>query len=666
MARPARRHNETPPPSPAGESTAPISGMQDTTVTQSQQDEVDAVRQTAQKKRKEAKANPTRLPTAQLQAKDVWPDAPLPELLIPASVTAHADGRITITRGQGERQEIIVVSPDPIIPVHRYVQAAVDGDEPHEQVELAFRRQGRWQRVIVPRGEIADKRKLLQLADRGVYATNDTSGALSNYLMSIEHLNLDRIPRTAITTHLGWLGDQGELGFVWGREHIAPEDAEQVKFRGETPGETQIAHGYRAAGTMAGWIEAVARAAQYPRVMAMLYAGLSAPLLRIVAGGSNFILDLAGRTSTGKTTSLRVAASAWGNPDERSPEAAMGTWDATKVWLERASAVLGSLPLILDDTARAKDKRGIADMLYTVASGHGRGRGIQRGLGYTGTWRTVMLSTGEAPATSFTQDGGTRARCIELRGLPFGQPTMATQETVRAITLGVLANYGHAGPAMVRWLVDHRSRWHEVQEWYDAANARYAVEAPDSVAARVAAYAAVIDTAARLIHEVLPLPWSYADPMEPLWKEIAAEAQDAAGAERALMEVLSWAWSHERSFFGREGGLNPSSQPMSGRWDNGDAWDSIDWYPTVLSRVLTDLGYQPEAILDDWRDRGWLLTDGDRKRYTRRLRLNGDRPHVVSITREAIEEVEGVDVQMPVHDASDEVQVSQPLFDNNF
>ena len=49
-----------------------------------------------------------------------------------------------------------------------------------------------------------------------------------------------------------------------------------------------------------------------------------------------------------------------------------------------------------------------------------RGRGSPQGVQRTTRAHGVLLSTGEAPATSFTNDGGTRARTLCLWGSPFG------------------------------------------------------------------------------------------------------------------------------------------------------------------------------------------------------------------------------------------------------
>jgi len=138
--------------------------------------------------------------------------------------------------------------------------------------------------------------------------------------------------------------------------------------------------------------------------------------------------------------------------------------------------------------------------------------------------------------------------------------------------------------------------------------------------------------------------------MDELWSDLIVESSDAPGEERALRDVISWAYAHAQTFDGRHfkgGETNGEGQSLrmppggwSGRWDSED-WKYIGFLPPVLNKVLVDLGYTPDAILAGWKERGWLLVDNDRIRNTTRQRMLDDRPHLVAIKREAVQAAEG-------------------------
>ena len=105
-----------------------------------------------------------------------------------------------------------------------------------------------------------------------------------------------------------------------------------------------------------------------------LYVSFVSPLLQILES-PNFVFDIAGPTTTGKTTLLRVAASVWGSPSERDPASVLGSWDSTPTWREQASAVIKNLPLLLDDTKLAHAPDHVAQTIYAIVQGRGRGGG---------------------------------------------------------------------------------------------------------------------------------------------------------------------------------------------------------------------------------------------------------------------------------------------------
>jgi hypothetical protein len=349
-----------------------------------------------------------------------------------------------------------------------------------------------------------------------------------------------------------------------------------------------------------------------------------------------------------------VAASVYGNPDEQSPEAVIATWDSTRTWRERALSVLNDLPMIIDDTKRVARREHVSTAIYDVASGRGRGRGTVRGTARTSTFRTILFTSGEAPATSFTEDGGTRARVLTVWGSPFGETSEETSRLVPALDAEIKANYGHAGLRFVQYLLENSDRWDAWRDDFRERVEQYRERAGDNpVANRLANLFAVLAMAARLAHEALDLPWDCADPIDGLWDELVREASEADRAAAALQYVVAWAYGHQSQFYSDHRGYSVPHGAYVGRWDRDimpvpgrtheedGSWEWIGILPNVLNQVLTEGGFEPEPIRRSWRDRGWLMMSNGQPR--RKVRLgNAGATWVVAIRREAVQEVDGV------------------------
>lgn len=588
-------------------------------------------------------------------------DAPASDdLVIPHGYKVGSGGIAKVDERWGQdgvEQTRVLVASAPV-----YLAGRLHDEEAGEEsLVLHHLRAGQWRRETVDRGTAMDARSLVRLAGRGLPVTSGRSGLLVEYLDACESANLDRLPSARVSAVLGWQGDAGRLGVLIGKRLVraGEEDLETdveatdprdwgegwVSFRGADAGDEQIAAAFRPGGTCEGWLSAVDPIAAYPRVLLAFYASLAAPLLPVL-GAANFGVDLAYATSRGKTTALRIAGSIWGVPDERQPESVVGSWDATRVWIERASATLNGLPLILDESKRARHPRVVGQVLYDVANGRGRGRGTPRGMARSGSWATVLLTTGEQRATSFTQDGGTRARILTLWGPPFGAADASTAKVVNGLNAGVKEHHGHAGPRWARYLAEHRDEWGAWRALHRARREAYAERAAgDPVLGRIAEYCATVDVAARLAHEALDLPWPYADPIRPLWADLAAEAGDADRAREALDLTVSWAHSHEHEFHGRhredrDGAPISSHAGWAGRWGPGEDWRFVAFYPDRLRGLLAGWGHEPDSTLDLWRGRGWMEVGGDRKRREKKVRMRGGKKSgewMLVIRREAVD-----------------------------
>jgi hypothetical protein len=580
---------------------------------------------------------------------DVLRDAPAAtqNLCIPLGYDLSRGNVYRQALSEGEQSELVAYAPVLVSGRMR------DAEENSESLRLTWKRPNGWREIIVERAVALDHRKLVVKADTGFPVASDNAAALVSYLHRFEADNFNSLPATDVSSHLGWQGEGAKRGFLWGRNFITPEgeilrpeDAhdhpDAILFHSNEPGDCQIADAFYASGTLEDWQKAVSGLDRYPRVQLALYAAFVPPLLAVLRA-ANIIVDMSNRTSTGKTTTLRVAASVWGNPNEREPNSVVGSWDSTRVWIERASAILNGLPLLLDDTKRAKRPEQIATTLYDVANGRGRGRGNVRGLQRTRQWQTVLLSTGEAPATGYTEDGGTRTRCIEVMGSPFGKETEETAKAVRFLNQNLLANFGHAGPKFVQWLLKHRADWPQYANWYRHDLADYTVQ--NGAVSRMAEHLAVIRLTAVLVKEAGILPWYYDEIPQELRNAILSEAQQASPEIRALREVISWAYVHKESFHGRaqRDNYNNSRVPneWAGQWDDDEDWKTISFFPSVLKRVLEQSGFIAGAIIGGWKELGWLETDTDRVRTTKKVSIGGEKVWVNVILRHAADEIDG-------------------------
>jgi hypothetical protein len=594
-----------------------------------------------------------------IYVRDILSDAPVPEdTIVPPRWQLSTIGVL-----QMHDEETETILPTPLVISRRLFDISSNS----ESLEIAWYRDTAWQSRIVARSTLFTSRGIVDLADFGLPVTSNNAATVVQFLADYEAANLDILPRSLVSQQLGWLKNHE---FLWGKRLISAETPhlrtlgdfasenpvrsiiQTVTFRGADEGDNQLAEGFRAEGSREEWMTAIKPLANYPKVQLAIYAALSTPLLMIL-NAPNFIFSFAGATSQGKTTALRVAASCWGCPDERSPRAAIGTWDSTRIWIERAAAVENDLPLILDDTKRARRPEDTAQTIYDVTSGRSRGRGSLEGTRSAQTFRTVMLSSGEAPITSFSNAGGTRARVLEIWGSPFGNADAETAVIVNALNEGILENYGHAGPQLIEQILVQRESWPTLQELYRDLRRQYQELAGDNPAAsRMASHFAVMEVTAKLLHTAGLLPWKYSDPIRRFWQEMAEGAAEADRATAAIRFVMSWAYSHRDDFFRTTSDIQPHGG-WAGRWKDKNIGGPLSlkkliaFFPHRLDEILKAGGFEPEPILRSWFDRNWLLVTEGRRQL--RMRVGEENSWLVALDLEKIEMLDVADQEENLH-----------------
>ena len=219
--------------------------------------------------------------------------------------------------------------------------------------------------------------------------------------------------------------------------------------------------GYRHGGTLEGWRDTVARlSAGNSRLVFAVSTAFAAPVLALT-GDESGGLHFRGTSSEGKTTTLQVACSVWGEPGR------LERWRTTLNGLEGVALAHNDNLLCLDEL-RELDPREAGGTAYMLANGAGK----RRGQPYGGvrprlTWRLLFLSSGELSLEHHMAEAGTRTYAgqeVRMADIPADagkglgvfealHESPTPQEFADTIRAHAATHYGHAGRAMVAELV---------------------------------------------------------------------------------------------------------------------------------------------------------------------------------------------------------------------
>lgn len=233
--------------------------------------------------------------------------------------------------------------------------------------------------------------------------------------------------RARCVDRLGWHGDV----FITPSGVIGASD-ESVVF--------QNAHAIEPAmcvsGTADAWRDSVAAlAAGNTRIVfavSVAFAGSLAGITGEDSGG----FHMRGKSSSGKSTALKVAASVWGDPSTY-----VRQWRATSNGLEGLASLHNDGLLILDELEQV-DPREAGEAAYMLGNGQGKARASRTGTARASQrWRLLFLSSGENSLAAHMARSGKRANAgQEIR--------LADFDADAGCEMGVIEHlHGHTTPA---------------------------------------------------------------------------------------------------------------------------------------------------------------------------------------------------------------------------
>lgn len=282
-------------------------------------------------------------------------------------------------------------------------------------------------------------------------------------------------------------------------------------------------------GTDASWRETILKRIDgNPIVMACLGVALSSPAIPFQPAGAekNTMVNLVGDQRTGKTTSLRVAATIAGRGGGTSdPRSFVESLNTTLGNIEAVLAASRHIGFIIDEVRTAD--AALADRLALIyGSGHGKGR-LNRDSKAKDwkTWETNGLMSGEKTLGEHaedralrrnTRDAGEESRIINIPVPESGvfedlhgsaSPAVFAEDLAAAC----VENYGFALPAFVEHLAFNgdaaRRKIGENFVAWNVLSGALLGELHSSQSERVARRLGRMAAAAALAAEVLSFPW---------------------------------------------------------------------------------------------------------------------------------------------------------------
>ena len=487
--------------------------------------------------------------------------------------------------GKGQLYQITACS-HPILPVERLVNI----DTNTEKLRLAFFKDERWQYVTVDCTTCYNKQSITVLGDRGVMVTSETARDLVRYLSDVVSLNMKdteeskAIPLYRSIARLGWIGND-----------FCPYE-KNVKYDGDLDFES-VYNQVRTAGNRESWYGMAGEIRKNLVVRLLIATSLASPLIERV-GALPFVFHLWGTTSFGKTVSLMVAMSVWGNPESGCLTRSM---NMTQNAMARTASFLYNLPFGADELQQIRSRWDNFDNLVMyLTEGIDKGRAKAKGgIEELKTWRNCFIFTGEEPITKDNSGGGTKNRVIEV------EVTKPIYESGYMVANTVRENFGWAGKEFIAYVktipveelrIRFKLIFDEIMQKCDTTDKQ--------------AYSMALIVLADALSCQCIFPEDTPIQVEQIGKYLHS-TKKVDTSERAYGIVCSYVTGNQNEF-AREVGESANKQTIvpNGKIRGKFISDGkfVEIMVNELKSILQENGFSYDAVIGKWRENGYIET----------------------------------------------------------
>ncbi|MDC2825462.1 DUF927 domain-containing protein [Rodentibacter pneumotropicus] len=179
--------------------------------------------------------------------------------------------------------------------------------------------------------------------------------------------------------------------------------------------------GYTTSGTLVDWQREIAENVRgNTSMMIGVATALAAPMLSLL-GLDSFGVHLFAESSKGKSTTLNIANSIYGDPDKIKL-----SWSSTDNAIKNEAAARNDGFLTLDEMGEAKDGYALENIAYALFNGTDKNRGKKEGGNQQiKRWKVTALSTGEKDLETQLRLKGVKVHAgqlVRLLNVPLEEP----------------------------------------------------------------------------------------------------------------------------------------------------------------------------------------------------------------------------------------------------
>ena len=476
------------------------------------------------------------------------------------------------------------VSRKPILPV-----AIMDNmDNSVQKIQIAMWDCGKWKHITVTREVLTNSSKIITLANNGVSVGSDNARLMATYFNSLLADYDEKLPRNPARSVMGWVDNDGQRLFMPYSDGLSFDGEDTYRY---------LYNSIKQKGSLQEWIDyTIPHRVASPEIRMVMAAAFASPLIELI-GENPFVLHLWGGTGTAKTVSLLIAASIYGDPRLGK---LVRTMNMTANSMLSTAAFLNSIPFCGDElqTIKSKWNNSYDQLIMQITEGIDRGRMKYNQIEDTKSWKCSFIFTGEEPCVKAVSGGGVANRVVQI------EVKEKLVDDGNAVANFYRTHYGLAAPEYIGAL---QSGLFDVEGMYRKYFAEI-LSKSDTTDKQAGAMALML-TGDKIAHDIL---WQDEPELDVEWiVQYLASAKQVDVSERAYQFVCGLVSENSANF-------DDGSRVT---WGRAETDGTVYFNKAVLSRIMTEAGYDYDACKKAWERNGHIQKRSD-GRYLHQVKLH--------------------------------------------